>query len=59
MADNVKSERAFSLPQEQLHYIDRLVAAGAFASPSNVINAGLRALRRQDDDVDRWLSRFM
>ncbi len=59
MAGDVKSERAFSLPQEQLRYIDRLVAAGAFASPSDVMNAGLRALRREDDDVDRWLSRFM
>jgi len=48
-------KRTFSLPQEQSAYIDELVASGAFASGSEVVRAGLRALRERDKAVDRWL----
>lgn len=48
-------KRTFSLPREQSEYIDELVASGAFASGSEVIRAGLRALRERDLAVDRWL----
>ncbi len=48
-------KRTFSLPREQSAYIDELVASGAFASGSEVIRAGLRALRERDTAVDRWL----
>jgi len=48
-------KRTFSLPQEQSAYIDELVASGAFASGSEVVRAGLRALRERDRAVDRWL----
>lgn len=48
-------KRTFSLPREQSAYIDDLVASGAFASGSEVVRAGLRALRERDRAVDRWL----
>lgn len=48
-------KRTFSLPVEQATYIDGLVASGAFATSSEVIRAGLRALQERDAAVDRWL----
>jgi antitoxin ParD1/3/4 len=48
-------KRTFSLPAEQAGYIDSLVAAGAYASGSEVVRAGLRALRERDDAVEKWL----
>ena len=39
-----------SLPQEQAAIIDRMVATGAYASPSEVIGAGLHALQERDHD---------
>ena len=38
-------KRTFSLPSEQAVYIDRLVASGTYATSSEVIRAGLRALQ--------------
>ena len=49
-------KRSFSLPAEQARYIDNLVASGAYAICSEVIRAGLRALKERDAAVDRWLS---
>ena len=48
-------KRTFSLPGEQARYIDSLVASGAYASGSEVIRAGLRALWERDAAVERWL----
>jgi antitoxin ParD1/3/4 len=48
-------KRTFSLSAQQSEYIDSLVASGAYASASEVIRAGLRALRERDDAVERWL----
>lgn len=48
-------KRTFSLPDEQARYIDRLVASGIYASSSEVIRAGLRALQERDAAVERWL----
>jgi antitoxin ParD1/3/4 len=48
-------KRSFSLPIEQADYIDKLVASGAYATSSEVIRAGLRALQERDDAVERWL----
>ena len=48
-------KRTFSLPNEQAQYIDRLVASGSYATGSEVIRAGLRALQERDEAVDRWL----
>lgn len=49
------SKRTFSLPPEQAAYIDAKVESGAYASSSEVIRAGLRALQERDAAVERWL----
>ena len=48
-------KRTFSLPREQTDYIDGLVGSGSYASASEVIRAGLRALQERDAAVERWL----
>jgi antitoxin ParD1/3/4 len=49
------SKRTVSLPEEHAAYVDRLVASGAFASASEVVRAGLRALQERERAVERWL----
>jgi len=41
-------KRTFSLPSEHTAFIDEKVASGAYASGSEVIGAGLRALQERD-----------
>jgi antitoxin ParD1/3/4 len=48
-------KRTFSLPPEQSQYIDDLVASGGYASASEVVRAGVRALQERDQAVERWL----
>jgi antitoxin ParD1/3/4 len=48
-------KRTFSLPGEQAKYIDGLVESGAYASGSEVVRAGLRALQERDAAVEKWL----
>ena len=48
-------KRTFSLPAEQARYIDSLVASGTYATASEVVRAGLRALQERDAAVERWL----
>lgn len=48
-------KRTVSLPVEQANYIDALVASGSYASASEVVRAGLRALQERDAAVERWL----
>ncbi|TIQ28206.1 MAG: type II toxin-antitoxin system ParD family antitoxin [Mesorhizobium sp.] len=48
-------KRTFSLPSEQAAFIDQLVQSGAYATSSEVIRAGLRALQERDAAVERWL----
>ena len=49
------SKRTFSLPEEQASYIDKLVASGTYATGSEVVRAGLRALQERDAVIERWL----
>lgn len=51
----VVNKRTVSLPAEQSRYIDDLVAAGTYASASEVVRAGVRALQERDAAVERWL----
>lgn len=48
-------KRTFSLPGEQAAFIDAKVAAGDYASASEVVRAGIRALKERDEAVERWL----
>ncbi len=48
-------KRTVSLPSEHSAFIDQLVEKGAYASASEVVRAGLRALRARDEAVERWL----
>lgn len=48
-------KRTISLPADQARYMDELVAAGGYASASEVVRAGLRALQERDAAVERWL----
>src|SRR5437764_15072120 len=49
------AKRTFSLPAEQAKFIDSQVKSGTYASGSEVIRAGLRALQERDAAVERWL----
>lgn len=48
-------KRTISLPPEHSAFIDDLVASGRYASASEVVRAGLRALQERDAAVERWL----
>ena len=48
-------KRTISLPPAQASYIDALVGTGTYASASEVVRAGLRALQERDAVVERWL----
>ncbi len=48
-------KRTVSLPAARASYIGALVEAGTYASASEVVRTGLRALRQHDSAVARWL----
>jgi antitoxin ParD1/3/4 len=48
-------KRTFTLPSEQSAFIDQLVASGTYATASEVIREGLRALQERNAAVERWL----
>ena len=49
------STRPFSLPAAQAAYVDANVDDRAYASASEVVGAGLRALQERDAAFERWL----
>ena len=48
-------KRTISLPSEQAAFIDSKVRNGDYASVSEVVRAGIRALRERDEVIERWL----
>lgn len=48
-------KRSFTLPAEQTAFIDQLVRSGSYASASEVVRDGLRALQDRNAAVERWL----
>ncbi|MPT47896.1 MAG: type II toxin-antitoxin system ParD family antitoxin [Sphingobium sp.] len=49
------AKRTVSLPSDQAAFIDAKVQSGDYASASEVVRAGLRALKERDEAVERWL----
>ena len=47
--------RTFTIPVEHAAFIDAQVASGAFASPSEVVHAGISALQERDAATEQWL----
>jgi antitoxin ParD1/3/4 len=48
-------KRTISLPHEHAVFVDAKVSSGDYASVSEVVRAGLRALQERDEAVERWL----
>jgi antitoxin ParD1/3/4 len=48
-------KRTFSLTEEQAKFIDEKVASGGYASGSEVLRAGLRAMQEDDAVIEKWL----
>jgi antitoxin ParD1/3/4 len=48
-------KRTITLPADQARYVDALVASGRYASESDVVSAGLRALQEREAGMERWL----
>lgn len=46
---------SITLPVEMAKLVKDKVASGAYASESEVIRDGLRALQERDDAVEKWL----
>ncbi len=53
---NKIEKRTFSLPVEHADFIDEKVNSGSYASASEVVRAGLRALQERDAAIERWLN---
>jgi antitoxin ParD1/3/4 len=54
-AMSATEKRTFSLPAEHAAFIDAKVKSGDYASASEVVRAGLRALQERDEAIERWL----
>jgi antitoxin ParD1/3/4 len=48
-------KRTFSITAEQAAYIDAKVASGQYATGSEIVRQGLRAMQQHDEMIDKWL----
>ncbi|MBL8596692.1 MAG: type II toxin-antitoxin system ParD family antitoxin [Devosia sp.] len=48
-------KRTFSLTEEQAKFIDSMVESGGFATGSEVVRDGLRAMQEYEAAIERWL----
>lgn len=53
----MKSTQQFSitLPHEMAEQVERKVNSGGYASASEVMREGIRALLQRDEAIERWL----
>lgn len=49
------TKRTFSLSADQSAFIDEKVAAGGYASSSEVVREGLRVLQAREAQIDKWM----
>ena len=49
------AKRTISMPLEQSAFLDAQIARGHYASASEVVRAGLRALQERDLALEMWL----
>ena len=49
------SKLIFNLSEEDVAFIDAKIATGDFASTSEVIAEGIRALQARDETLEAWL----
>jgi antitoxin ParD1/3/4 len=49
------NKRTVELSGDEAHFVDEKVAAGEYASATDVVRAGLSALQDRDLAVERWL----
>lgn len=55
MGKTAVDKRTFSLSEEQSEFIDAQVEKGGYASASEVVRAGIRALQERDAVIEKWL----
>lgn len=55
MTRRTTQQMSITLPHEMARLVKEKVASGAYASESEVIRDGLRALQERDAVVERWL----
>jgi antitoxin ParD1/3/4 len=55
MSKPTVDKRTFSLSEEQSEFIDAQVERGGYATASEVVRAGLRALQERDAVIEKWL----
>jgi antitoxin ParD1/3/4 len=48
-------KRTISLPSDRAAFIDAKEIGGDYASASEVVRAGLRALKERDEAMEQWL----
>lgn len=55
MTKSVQLKRTISLPIEHSDFIEAQVSCGKYASASEVVRAGLRALQERDEVIAEWI----